>query len=89
MDHFFKFSENHTKEKLAITGGIYKLLRERLLKLSEVNEEQYARLIDNPLINNKIERFIELENRFYSPEEIENNQNYRDLEQSTAQEVDA
>jgi hypothetical protein len=88
MDHFFKLTENNIQEKLAITAGLYKVLRSRLYKLSESNPQQYDKLTNNPLINNKIEKFIDLENKYYTPEEIIDANNYNELEQSAVQEAE-
>jgi hypothetical protein len=83
MDHFFNTDKTISKEKVFIMSGIYKIIRERILKLSKVNNEKYTDLINNPIINNRIERFLNLENKYYSPDEI-----YTDVEQATNQEQD-
>jgi hypothetical protein len=82
MDKFFTTTESSAFPELILQQGMYRLLRERLFKLSESNDEKYNVLTDNPVVNRKIERFIELE------KDIFKDTPYNDVVQETAIEQD-
>jgi hypothetical protein len=78
MDKFFTTTESSAFPELILQQGMYRLLRERLFKLSESNDEKYNVLTDNPVVNRKIKRFIELE------KDIFKDTPYNDVVQKTA-----
>jgi hypothetical protein len=78
IDTFTNYHNNASFPKAAVGAGLYSLLRERLHRLSEVSESRYSQLIENDDINNKIERFIELEAEVLGNENTENQNNNND-----------
>jgi hypothetical protein len=59
IDHFL--NQKETFPVLAVQQGLYKLLRERLYKLSEIDPKKYDKLLNNPAFNNRVEQFLEIE----------------------------
>jgi hypothetical protein len=61
IDTFNKYQENSSFPKIEVQQGFYNLIRERLLKLSQVSESKYNELNQDDLVYDKINKFIELE----------------------------
>jgi len=61
---FMRYQENSSFPKRDLQLGIYKLLKDSLNKLDELNREDYITVIQDDLINEKIETFRNLEFEF-------------------------
>jgi len=59
---FIRHQDNKSFPEKTLQVGIYKILRDRLNKLAEINRNQYFNLIQDDSINRKIETFRNLEN---------------------------
>jgi hypothetical protein len=80
IDHYFKTVESNAFPKLVVQQGLYNVLRKRLLRLSEVNGKKYENLTANPILNSRIERFIDHETEIFPSD------TYQDVIQATEQE---
>jgi len=65
IDTFVKYLETSSFPKTAIQIGLYNLLRERLLKLSELAPIQYNNWLYNDSVNQKIENFLNIESEVF------------------------
>jgi len=69
--------------------GFYNLLRSRLHKLSEANPIMYQDLIKSNSLNDRIDKFVDLENKiFANPIDHPVSNAYNDVEMATNQEQD-
>jgi hypothetical protein len=84
---FTNYLESSSFPKTAIQIGLYNLLRERLLKLSETSETQYNQLIEDVDSNNLIENFLNLETELFK-NIIPSPNAYDDVELTAIQERD-
>jgi hypothetical protein len=66
IDTFLNYHDGASFPKAVIAGGFYKVIRDRLSKLADLRNNSYTQLIQNEEVNNKIERFLNLENQFYT-----------------------
>jgi hypothetical protein len=58
MDQYFKYAETSAYPKIELQQGLYNVITNRLLRLSQVNDEEYNNLINNPIFNQRVEKFI-------------------------------
>jgi hypothetical protein len=65
IETFLDYTEKSKFPKPEVAAGIYNLLRERLLKLSQSSVRQYDQLTDNKVVNSRIEKFLDLEAQVY------------------------
>jgi len=66
IETFLNYHDNASFPKSVIGSGLYKLIRNRLAKLADLRNNSYEQLIQDNEVNNKIERFLDLENQFYT-----------------------
>jgi len=66
IDTFLNYHDNASFPKAVIGAGFYKVIRDRLSKLADLRNNSYTQLIQDNEINNKIERFLDLEDQFYT-----------------------
>lgn len=66
IETFLNYHDNASFPKAVIGAGFYKVIRDRLAKLADLRNNSYEQLIQDNEINNKIERFLDLENQFYT-----------------------
>jgi hypothetical protein len=66
IDTFLNYHDKASLPKAVIASGFYKVIRNRLSNLSDLRNNSYSQLIQDVEINNKIERFLDLENQFYT-----------------------
>lgn len=90
IDTFVNYHERSKFPKAAISVGIYKLLKERLLKLSETNKDLYNQLTQNNEIKDKIDNFLDLdldlENKTFNTDN--QSETYNEVAQETIREQD-
>jgi hypothetical protein len=65
IETFLDYTEKSKFPKPEVAAGIYNLLRERLLKLSQTSVRQYDQLTENRVVNSRIEKFLDLEAKVY------------------------
>jgi hypothetical protein len=73
INTFLNRYDTKTLATPTLTLGLYNLLRERLLKLSESSVRQYDQLTENRVVNAKIERFLDLETEICESPEVNAN----------------
>jgi hypothetical protein len=66
IETFLNYHDNASFPKAVIGAGFYKVIRDRLAKLADLRNNSYEQLIQDNEINNKIERFLDLEDQFYT-----------------------
>jgi hypothetical protein len=66
IDTFLNYHNNASFPKAIIGAGLYKVIRNRLSTLSDLRNNSYKQLIQDNEINEKINRFLDLEDQFYS-----------------------
>lgn len=86
---FIRHQDNNSFPEKALQVGMYKILRDRLNKLAEINRNQYINLIQDDSINRKIETFRNLENEIlnFQPPTPESD-TYEEIALATIQEQD-
>jgi hypothetical protein len=100
IDTFLNYHDSASFPKAVIGSAMYKLIRDRLQKLSDLRPNSYEHLIQDDKVNNKIERFLDLEPEFYTQpntpqnestnlENQNNNQNILDNQSDTYEQVAA
>jgi hypothetical protein len=94
INTFLNYHDSASFPKAAVGTAMYKLIRNRIQKLSELRTNSYEHLIQYDEINNKIERFLDLENQFYTQpntpvneENQTNNQNILETQSDTYEQV--
>jgi len=66
IDTFLNYYDGASFPKAVIASGLYKVIRNRLSTLADLRNNSYKQLIQDNEVNNKIERFLNLEDQFYS-----------------------
>jgi hypothetical protein len=92
IEQYNKYYNNSKFPKVELKEGLYNVIRERLLKLSETNNDKYNSLIQNDEVNDKINSFIKLEKDVFKYEDVlsSNGSNtYNEIALATIQEQDA
>jgi hypothetical protein len=81
---FIDYNERSAFPKTAAQITLYNIIRARLLKLSQVNENLYNNLIQDDIINNKIEKFLNLEDEILRDDLL--SPKYNEVQLNTIQE---
>jgi len=58
IDHYFKNVEDGRFPKILIQQGLFEVVRKRLVKLSQVNEQKYDQLLKMPMVKVELKDFL-------------------------------
>jgi len=80
MDHYFRSVDTTPAVNLVLQQGLYKILRNRIRRLYEVDNQKYDELTKNPIFNTRLDKILNHEKELFKTD------TYDELAQAAAQE---